>query len=317
MCASFGRHDLDLRADAAQRLQPHRRVVGCIDEAAACLAEHPCVVADGLATGEHHPERDATVHLQRRVAHGQARIVGSHRGTTGHDRRTARTQALHVATGGFGGDPLAVAVGERRPAVEACCDLEPDERRAAPEPRVKTGILRLARHAEASAGHVDAGGGQCRRTGAIDAGVGIGSPVDDPRHTGGDQRLDTRRRASVVGTGLERDVGGRAAGSRSGRLQCAHLGVRFARALVPALTDRLATTDQDAADAGVGIGRIQATPRQFEGPRHEGVVGRRKAHFLPATGAVPASRNDSWPTSRCTPRPSRSLSISSWNSSTS
>jgi hypothetical protein len=62
----------------------------------------------------------------------------------------------------------------------------------------------------------------------------------------------------VVTAGLEGDVHGRAA-RRLGRCGKRNaLGVRLAGAPVKALADDAAVPDDDAADARVGIGRIQA-----------------------------------------------------------
>ena len=47
-----------------------------------------------------------------------------------------------------------------------------------------------------------------------------------------------------------------------------HLGVRFAGTHVPTFADDLAVMHDDAADPGIGVGGIQALPRELQGPCH-------------------------------------------------
>ena len=63
--------------------------------------------------------------------------------------------------------------------------------------------------------------------------------------------------------------------------QCAGFGMRQAGPFVPALADDSAMPDDDTADTGIGCGAVKAALRQLQGARHEGVIGRRKAHAPP------------------------------------
>ena len=53
-----------------------------------------------------------------------------------------------------------------------------------------------------------------------------------------------------------------------GRGQRHDLGVRLARALVPALADYALALSDHAADARIRVGGPQAAARELEGPRH-------------------------------------------------
>ena len=56
------------------------------------------------------------------------------------------------------------------------------------------------------------------------------------------------------------------------RAQGMDFGMRFARPLMPALTDELAVLDDDAADARIRRGRIEATFGETQRMRHELVI---------------------------------------------
>jgi hypothetical protein len=62
--------------------------------------------------------------------------------------------------------------------------------------------------------------------------------------------------------GFECHIGGGAVGALTRRTQGMDFGVRFAGALVPALTHDLAVVHQHAADARVGVGGIEAAARE-------------------------------------------------------
>ncbi len=102
--------------------------------------------------------------------------------------------------------------------------------------------------------------------------AGIAHGSDDAAHLGLDQRIDARWRSPVMRAWLERHVDGRAGGVDS--QQCAHLGVRPAGFLVPALTDDLAAARDDAADARVGCGGEKAALGKRERAAHHRLVKR-------------------------------------------
>src|SRR5262249_38004473 len=98
----------------------------------------------------------------------------------------------------------------------------------------------------------------------------------------------------------EVDVEGRALGAAACLLQRQRFRVRQAGLLVPAGADDRAVLDDDAADAGIRGGRIQAAGGQLERPPHELAVGG--GHYFAALRA----RFSGFLTSR----------IASWKSST-
>ena len=109
--------------------------------------------------------------------------------------------------------------------------------------------------------HLDAGGAQARQAGAIDLREGVGQGDDDPGQAGGDERVAARRRAPVVGAGLQRDPGRGARCRLALRLRIAqrhHLGVGAAGLLrgAPAQHAAVCMAD-DTAHAGVGFGQAE------------------------------------------------------------
>ncbi len=120
---------------------------------------------------------------------------------------------------------------------------------------------------------------------ASDQRIGIGHRRDDARHTGGNQGLGARRRATVVAARLQRDIGGGAMGLVTGCMQGMHFGVRFAGFFVPAFADDPAIANQHTTDAGVGRqGRPQATLGELQGARHHAVINGGETPFFLGRG---------------------------------
>ena len=108
-----------------------------------------------VAAGQHlapsagvSPCRSTTIapRLPRRRdrAHGELRVVLPHGADAGEDRAGARAPAMAVGARGLAGDPLALAVRERRAAVEARRDLHAHPRPAARHARDEADV-QLAR----------------------------------------------------------------------------------------------------------------------------------------------------------------------------
>ena len=91
-----------------------------------------------------------------------------------------------------------------------------------------------------------------------------------------DQRLDTRRSAPLVIAGLEVDVDGGISRAFARGAKREHFGVRLARLLVPALADDFLVAGNDAADARIRRGGIQALCSERKRPPHHGVIERPK-----------------------------------------
>ena len=68
----------------------------------------------------------------------------------------------------------------------------------------------------------------------------------------------------MVRAGLHRHEERRAARTFAGRLECDHLGVRFALPFVPAFADDLAVTNDDGADDGIRVRRPAPALRELE-----------------------------------------------------
>ena len=101
----------------------------------------------------------------------------------------------------------------------------------------------------------------------------------------------------MVVTGLEGDVHRRARRRVPRVLQRHDLGVRPARALVPALAYYGLIFRKHTPHPGIGGSGVETLFRKFERPPHHRVVERRKARhfrlFLPAFTSGTASRKSS------------------------
>ena len=235
----------------------------------------------------------------------------SDRAAAGDDRaRRAPAAAARRRARLLARDPLAGAVGQRRAAVETRAELQRDPGPcrascAQTKPRFSSRGLRLRAGPTRSG---DSACGQSREAAAVHARVRIPHRDDDPRDARLDQRIDAGRRAAVVRTGLERDVGRarrapRLAASRSAN----DLGVRLARALraSPRRPPGRHRT-QHAADRRIRRRRIQSRRGELQRPRHVtwSVVRwrTRLGHFLPL---VPSGLDAPATTARAAgPRPS-------------
>ena len=217
--------------------------------------------------------------LPRRLdrAHGQSRIVLQHGADPGEDRAGPRTPAMPVGARCLAGDPLALAVRERGPPVEARRDLHAHPRSAFGEPFDPADVQLTRFVLEQSCSHGDARRLELRGTAAGES-VRIAHRGHDARHARGEQRVGTRRRAPMMIARLERHVDSCAACRLATRRRVgerAHFRVRLSGALVPALADHSAVARDDAADARIGRGREKAALGERERPLHQLAVVER------------------------------------------
>ena len=119
--------------------------------------------------------------------------------------------------------------------------------------------------------HLDAGMGQ-RREAARRRRIGVAHGGNHARHPGLRQALGARRRAPVVGAGLQAHVRRRPAGTLTGRIERMDFRVGLAGATVPAFTDYLACVDDHATHARVGVGAVEAAAGEPQRARHEAIV---------------------------------------------
>jgi hypothetical protein len=106
---------------------------------------------------------------------------------------------------------------------------------------------------------------------AGNARVGIGEGGDDPRDVCDVLGFGAGRGVAVVGSGLQRDVGGGAFVEGTCLFQGADFGVGAAAGLGPAATDDDPVLDDDAADSRVGPDIAQAPRGEAQGVGH--VIG--------------------------------------------
>ena len=203
-----------------------------------------------------------------RVAHRELRVVGEHGADADEHRVDLGAQPVDVAARGLAGDPAAGAVGGGAAAVESGGELPGHERPAAAhrdQPRLVD--LRglgpedadLDVHARGPQPLEATGGG---RPGVVDG-------DDHPTHPGLDQRHGAGAGAAGVVARLEGDDGRAALRAQAGGRERRDLGVRPARALVPALADDLAAGVHDhAAHDRVGQRGRAAARGELDRARH-------------------------------------------------
>ena len=121
---------------------------------------------------------------------------------------------------------------------------------------------------EHAAAHFNPGVSQTIEAAAGNFRVGVLHGRHHPRHAGMAQAVGTGRSVAMVAARFQRDVSRGATGQLARRTQGVDFGVGFTRAHVPAFADNLSVTHYHATDSRVGMGRIQAVARQFDGTRH-------------------------------------------------
>ena len=117
-----------------------------------------------------------------------------------------------------------------------------------------------------------------RNRAAPSAASGLGSAIAATTRAdaGGEHGIGARRRAAGVVARLERHVergAARVVSARPRIRQRVDLGVRLARALVPAFADHRAVLDDHAADPRIRRRRVEAALGQHERARHVRAVG--------------------------------------------
>ena len=157
------------------------------------------------------------------------------------------------------GDPLTIAICQRGAAIKRGGEFQGDEGAAcadaAEEATIEGGSFSLA-HVFADG---NAGGAQAGDALSSHKRVGVAAGDDGAGNTGGDERVGAGRGAAMMGAGFEGDVGGGATGGIARCAQGVYFGVWFAGILVPAFADGNVVFDEDAADARIGGGGVEAS----------------------------------------------------------
>ena len=256
-------------------------------------------------------------------AHVHRRIIGEHRTDAGEHRAAAGPQVLHIVACRIGGDPAALAIGQRGAPIQTHRKFDAHERPARAHALDESAVELPRRLGHEPAGDIDTRLAQALLAGPADARVGVPQRIDHARDTGANQGLGAGRRTAVMTAGLQAHVGGRTPRTRAGRRQRIGFGMRGSGTFVPALAHDLAAVDQHTADARVGVSRIEAAPRERQRARHHRAIQVRPRPLLLSTrvhglrGALPGRPGSSGNCSRLALRRSLRRSISSRNASTS
>ena len=191
---------------------------------------------DASARVEQHAQRLA-IGARLDMADGQGGEVAQRGAGADHDRLRLAAQGMGVAARGEPGDPARRAVGGGGAAVETDGCLE-QAVGAAGAALVQVGRERGSGFGGAHSDRgLDAACVQVRDAAAGDAWVGVEHADHDARDAGGEQGVDARRGAAMVGARLEADIGGGAGGVVAGGGQSEGFGVWLAGAQVKALAD--------------------------------------------------------------------------------
>ena len=252
--------------------------------------DHQCLAFAAQHTRRgRHPQTAVHHHAQRLTAgfdvtHIQRRIVREHRAYPGQDRRTARAPFLHVRARGLARDPLALAVGHGGASIGAGREFHADIRPAALHAAHESRIERLGLLLHQPDIHPDAMAFQFLGPLARDMRIRIAHRRHDPRHARLDKRLGAWRRATLMTTGLERQIhAGAVRLDFSHLIQRIDLGMRLAGTLMPAFADDFPVLHDHATDPRVGIGGIHPAASELQGARHEARIGDGGRHdFFPA-----------------------------------
>lgn len=244
----------------------------------------------GAATDD---DGDGLVGVERiAVARGERRVVGEDGAGADDDGIGCGAATVHVGTGVGAGDPLTRAVGCCGAAVQALRPLH-GHMRAAEALCVQPvadeslcGILLLTRD------HVDTGGAHALRPAAGNR-AGVVECIDDAGDAGVDEGEGAGARAAGVITRLEGDDGRRAAALLGRELgERIDLGVRCARAAVPAFGEGLARGGEDDGP-DLRVYSARSVGRERESARHGVslcVVHCHPWSFVEAPGMVERAR---------------------------
>jgi hypothetical protein len=107
---------------------------------------------------------------------------------------------------------------------------------------------------------------------AGDTRIGIEDPDDDAFHTGGDDRVDARRRAAVMRARLQRHVQRRPPGPSPGLTEGDHLGVSTAGRFGRTRADDDPVGHEDRPHPGIRRRGDAHGRSAFDGERHGGTV---------------------------------------------
>ena len=109
---------------------------------------------------------------------------------------------------------------------------------------------------------------QAIKPAASDLRIGILHSGNNTRHTGGDQRIAARRRATMMTTGFKRNVGRCPLRFFSRHTQSMDFGMRLARAMVIPLTDDFPIFNNHTAHVGIGVSSKTSARSKLQRSRH-------------------------------------------------
>ena len=173
---------------------------------------------------------------------------------------------MAVLPGRRAGDPLAGSIFQRCLAVQTRCHFQAQPRPTAGHARNEADVECSRFHFEKAALGDDTGLRESGYSSSGDLRVGVLHGCHDARDAGGDQRIGTRRRATVVTAGLKRHISRRAARGVISGAKRMDLGVRLSGTMMPTFADDPAILDDDTAHPRIRCRRVEATLGEREIP---------------------------------------------------
>ena len=270
----------DLDAACLQRLTPLDGSVSGVDQDAARCVEDPRRWRRLQTRVDDHTKRLAS-RLDK--SHIKARVVVEHRADAGQDRTGSFSPRMSVDTRGFCGDPLTGTIVQRGPPVERHGGLHTHPWPRTDHSREEADVEFARCLAPFAVDHVDRDAGSTQACDALagDQGVRVLHGDDHTGHTSVDEGVAARRRAAVVRTGLEGDVGGGISAvmaGLAGGAQSRHFSVGptgFLR--VPKRQNLAIRRRDDAADSRVRFTDANGLMRFEQRTLHQIAVGHCRA----------------------------------------
>ena len=211
-----------------------------------------------------------------KLPHVQTRIVVQHRADSGEYGATLGALPLHVRPRFFARNPLAPSVRQGSFPVQAGGNFQRNKRAAAFDARQKSSIEGACFIGQQTALHADAGRLQQSNAFAGHQRIRVAHGNHHTCHACRHQTFGTRRCATVMGTGFQRDIR-RCTARQIARLpQCMHFGVRKTSLHMKPLPHNLPAVCNHAADARIGRRGKPPEPCQLDGAPHMRRIQFRK-----------------------------------------
>ena len=175
-------------------------------------------------------------------------------------------------------DPLALAIGQRRAAIQAHGPLEHPPGPAGLDPMDEGAVLMSGVNGQHTADHLQPRIPQSLQSTAGNAGVGIGERHHHPPHSSGKDRFSAGRRAAVMAARLQGDDDRAASGGVTGLGQGNGFSVGLTGTGMKPLTNQAPFgIEHHRTHEGIGAGMAFGEGGELKRPAHPGQPGLLRA----------------------------------------